>query len=495
MRLLSDIISQSCSCSDWLARRQQLSGRKRLGSGGGSCGGSSDAVGHCCAKVERSGLSACRHRQRRQARASARQADSSSAADVAVVGGGAAGLAAAFFAAQQGAQVTVLERQAEAGRKILISGGTRCNVLPADVDAGRDFFTESSPGAVRGMLASWPVDDCRTWLEGDIGLRLAMEDATRKWFPASNSSREVRDRLLAACTAAGVMVRYGAGLEGLQSVGDAGGWRCRLHDGSTFSARRVVMATGGKSYPKLGTDGGGWGVLQGLGHSLQPPYPALTPLKGSHPGGAQLSGLTVHGVQLAAKKASGRGRPALAQRGSLLFSHRGVTGPAVLDLSHHAVMALERHTPMPALTVNWTGDQEAAWAAALADNGGQAVGTVLHRRGLPTRLAEALCTAAGVDAKGTRAAELRKGQRQALLTALTSCPVDVAGHEGYMKAEVTGGGIPLNELNCATCESRKLPGVHICGELLDVFGRIGGFNFYWAFVTGRLAGLAAAAAG
>ncbi|EIE23290.1 HI0933-like protein [Coccomyxa subellipsoidea C-169] len=413
------------------------------------------------------------------------------APSVIITGGGAAGLTAAYFAALQGAEVTVLERTREAGKKILISGGARCNVLPMEVDVQRDFVTESSPSALRAIFASWSLEDCKHWLEDNIGLALATEQENMKYFPASNSSREVRDRLVAACTSRGVRILCKASVEGL-SRQPGGGWRCSLADGSHHDADSIVVATGGLSFPKMGTDGTGHRIVGALGHSLKPVYPALTPLKGRHPAGSQLAGLSLYDVDLqcsaAAAAAKGKKKGQRAQRSAFLFTHRGYSGPSVLDLSHSVTRALERGTPLPRLSANWLGDSRADWDARLAAGpGSSSVPSLLRKHGVPQRLAEALCAEAGVSDR--RVAELRKTERAALLESLTEYPLDYDGHEGYAKAEVTGGGIPLSEVDCSTMESRVLPGVHLCGEILDVFGRIGGFNFYWAWLTGRLAGM------
>ncbi|KAL0048575.1 hypothetical protein WJX82_006231 [Trebouxia sp. C0006] len=421
---------------------------------------------------------------------------SATSPDVIVVGGGAAGLTAAYFAASAGAQVTVLERSKVAGNKVLISGGTRCNVLPMHVDLNKDYFTESSRSALKAVFASWSLEQCKIWLESSdhIGIPLACELADSKYFPVSNSAKEVRDKILQACLKRGVKIRYNAGLERLQSQDDMG-WQCSLADGKVLEAKRIVVASGGLSYPHLGTDGSGHRIMSKLGHGMQPMYPALTPLKGPHPGGQQLAGLSLYRVEAAAMvkdKQKGKRKATTAARAGLLFTHRGYSGPAVLDLSHHAIMAAARGLDKPVIKMNWTGQSVESWRVLLdgSQGGAAGVGAVLHRHGLPKRLVDALCHEA--DVTGTPLAQLKKADRVKLLELLTSYPLPITGHEGYPKAEVTGGGIPLSEINCSTMQSRKLKGLYLCGEICDVFGRIGGFNFYWAWLSGRLAGISAA---
>lgn len=423
-----------------------------------------------------------------------------------VVGAGAAGLTAAHFAAISGAKVHVLEKMDEAGKKILISGGARCNVLPGEVALVRDFVTESSQSALRAVFSTWSLDDCEYWLSDrhQVGIKLSLEQSTNKWFPTSNSAVEVRDKLVSACRQHGVRFSFNSGLQDIQQQPD-GTWRLLLTGGGSVAARRVVLATGGLSFPKMGTTGDGYRLLEKHGHSLKEPYAALTPLMGEHPGGSQLAGISLYDAELSAVPAVDAGGTAgsttgkkkkkkaaqRAQRTAMLFTHRGYSGPAILDLSHHAVRALDRGQPPPAVRVQWTPADGPAWDARLLEGGAALAVGALRREGVPQRLAEALCGEAGVPLD-RKLSELKKGERAALVAALTQYTLHVSGHEGYAKAEVTGGGVPLNELDCSTLESRRLPGVHVCGELCDVFGRIGGFNFYWAWVSGRLSGLAAA---
>ena len=427
------------------------------------------------------------------------------AAKVGVVGGGAAGLAAAWHAARAGADVSVLERTEQAGKKVLMSGGTRCNVLPASVDARRDFFTSAgSERLVRNVLKSWRLDgpgSCRAWLEEDLGLPLKLEDqpgGSAKWFPTSNSSTDVRDALVNACLAEGVSFDYGASVEAIHRRRE-GGWTAET-SGRTVEVDRLIVATGGLSFPKVGTDGTGYRLLsEDLGHTLVEPYPALTPLTGRHPGSASLAGisldvdLSVPAVNAKTKAKTKAKKGVQAARPGLLFTHRGFSGPAVLDMSHLAVQHLERRVAeRPSLVVQWSGSRT-EWEEVLLSGGGGLVFAALKAGGIPARLASALLEAAGCPADRTLA-ELRKGERLALLASLTEFSLEYDGHEGFAKAEVTGGGVSLVDVDTKTRESTvaQREGLFPCGEVLDCFGRIGGFNFLWAWVTGRLAGIHAA---
>jgi predicted Rossmann fold flavoprotein len=393
---------------------------------------------------------------------------------------------AAIFAAGGGREVVVLERTTDGGRKILISGGGRCNVLPSALAPER-FVTDSAPHLMRGMLRSWPLLQQRAFFENDLGVPLDLEHETGKLFPASNRARDVRDALVAHTRALNVVFQFGVSLTGLTPRD--GGWLVQTSRG-TLDASRVILASGGLSVPATGSDGGGLQIAEGLGHRINQVYPALTPLIADPPVHAGLSGVSLS-VRLRARSA---GRTT-ETTGGFLFTHRGYSGPAVLDISHVAVRS--RDTADDAvIRVQWTSMDAAAWEAALAgperSGGGSAaalVATPLSSR-LPQRLTMRLLEEAGVPAD-RRGSDLRRTERRALIERLTAYPLPWTGDEGFKKAEVTGGGIALEEVNPRTLESRRHPGLFLCGEILDAFGPIGGHNFAWAWATGRLAGIGA----
>lgn len=400
---------------------------------------------------------------------------------VVVCGGGAAGLVAATFAARAGRRVVLFERTSDGGRKILISGGGRCNVLPAVLDESR-FVTDSSPNSLRKILRSWPLTEQRAFFEKDLRVPLKLEDDSGKLFPVSDRARDVRDALIAAARDAGVDIRFATAIVDLTQGGDEG-WRLHGEHGLEFDAAAVVLATGGLSVPNTGSDGTGLRLVERLGHSLHPPYPALTPLTQDPPRFAALAGIS-RTVTLTANTPAGK----VVARGGFLFTHRGFSGPAVLDISHVAVRARLAGRPQE-IRVCWTDLDESAWEAALREPRGT-VGTAV-RRHLEGRLADMLLAEAGLESE-RRLAELAKTQRRALVEVLTQWPLPWTGDEGYKKAEVTGGGVALSDVDPRTLESRRAPGLFLCGEILDAFGPIGGYNFAWAWATGRAAGLGAA---
>jgi predicted Rossmann fold flavoprotein len=404
---------------------------------------------------------------------------------VAVIGAGAAGIMAAIFAATDGAETLLLERTADGGRKILISGGGRCNILPARVDERR-FVTDSSPHSLRNMLRSWPLAEQIAFFERELGQPLAEEVESGKLFPASNRARDVRDGLLALAARRGV--RFVPGTTVTDLVPSERGWRVVSAGAEPLELDAVVVATGGLSVPKTGSDGIGLAILQRLGHVLHPPYPALTPITDGGGVFASLAGVSLP-VTVTARA---DGRQATAS-GGFLFTHHGYSGPSVLDVSHVLTRAAGGERGGARLEVRWSAMDEDGWTAALRAEGTRTVGGVV-RRELPERLADALLGAAGV-APGTSLAQLRREERARLIETLTRGELPWTGDEGYRKAEVTGGGVSLAEVDPRTMESRRVAGLYICGEALDAFGPIGGYNFLWAWVTGRAAGRGAARQG
>ncbi|HEU5217123.1 MAG TPA: aminoacetone oxidase family FAD-binding enzyme [Gemmatimonadales bacterium] len=404
---------------------------------------------------------------------------------VVVIGAGAAGSMAAIFAAQAGAKTVLLERTRDGGRKILISGGGRCNVLPARLDLAR-FVTDSPPHLMRRMIRAWPLAEQIAFFETELGLTLVEETESAKLFPASNKARDVRDGLLALARRRGAEIETGARVTGFSPTG-AGRWRVEREGAPPLEADRIIVATGGLSVPNTGSDGAGLGVLGALGHTINPTYAALTPLVAEPAPFGHLAGVSLT-VTLSARAGA---RHATAT-GGFLFTHRGYSGPAVLDVSHVAVRSCDEKGERARLTVQWTPLDEADWERALRPDGNRGVHRALAEQ-MPERLATALLAWAQVE-PGRTLAQLRREERTRLIETLTRGVLPWTGHEGYKKAEVTGGGVSLAEIDPGTMESRRHPGLQICGEVLDAFGPIGGYNFLWAWATGRAAGLAAGAA-
>ena len=454
---------------------------------------------------------------------------------VAIVGAGAAGLTAALRAAEAGARVTLLNAHPRIGLKILMSGGTRCNVTHREVSE-RDFHGGSRHVVTR-ILRAFTPEQTREWFAA-LGVELVLEE-TGKYFPVSNDAQTVLDALLGAVKRAGVEVVAGArvvrmergggtaegGVErgpGAQAGGAAGEpkggaaprWRLGIQHvraSAEFSAAvravgetrwplpevepdrwleadAVVLATGGLSFPRTGSDGSGYALAASLGHTIVPPVPALTPLTGADPLCARLQGLALE-VELALAMGGKRVETA---RGSFLFTHFGYSGPAALDLSR-AWLRAETASERTVLVSFAPGDTRESlldeWQLVASEQPRLSVRQWLGGR-LPDRLVAALCAEAGVDASA-HASQVARGRRAMLVERVCARDLPVTGTLGYEKAEVTAGGVALSEVDPSTLESRKASGVYLCGEVLDVDGRLGGFNFQWAWSSGTVAGRSA----
>ena len=405
--------------------------------------------------------------------------------DIAIIGAGAAGLAAAIFAAEAAAgRIVLLDGAAMIGAKILISGGGRCNVTHDVVRP--DDFNGSRP-IVRNILAAFDQQATVRWFAA-LGVPLKRE-GTGKLFPVSDSARTVLDALLRRCAALGVVIRPRHRVHDVAPAG-AGTSFSVAHLHGVLRCERVIMATGGRSLPRTGSDGSGWDIVRRLGHTVTPTVPALVPLvlqSGFH---APLSGLS-QPVELLTF-ADG----ALIDRrtGSLLWTHFGMSGPVVMDASRHWVMAHAAGQRVEMRCNFLPGLGFAQVEKLLIEAAGRrpraAVQRLIAER-LPDRLAAVLLPAAGID-PAARAAQLFRAQRRALVHTLTAFVLPVARARGWDFAEVTAGGVPLAEIDYRTLASRKCPGLYLVGEMLDCDGRIGGFNFQWAWSTGYLAGRAAA---
>ncbi len=271
---------------------------------------------------------------------------------VAVIGAGAAGSMAAIFAASAGAQTLLLERTEDCGRKILISGGGRCNILPARVDESR-FVTDSSPNTLRKTVRSWPLHEQILFFEGKLGIPLVEEKESAKHFPASNRARDVRDRLLAFAVRRGVTILTRTMVSGFAP--SAAGWRFDREGAPPLEADAAVVATGGLSVPNTGSDRLGLKVVKTLGHTVHPTYAALTPITAEPPPFAKLAG-----VSLAVTLTARAGELTATSTGGLLFTQRGYSGPVVLDVSHVAVRSRSGTVPPARLLVRWArlGEEE-----------------------------------------------------------------------------------------------------------------------------------------
>ena len=408
-------------------------------------------------------------------------------ADIAIIGAGAAGLAAGIFAAEAAPrrplQIVLLDGAKTIGAKILISGGGRCNVTHEQVSPLD--FTPSTP-AVRNILAAFTAQDTREWF-ASLGIALKREE-TGKLFPVTDKARTVLQALTDRCRELGVAILC---QHRVSDVIPTDGFTIR-HEQREFRAKRVIMATGGRSLPRTGSDGHGWQIVRNLGHTVTDCHPALVPLVLEetmfH---AELSGLSQQ-VELTTCVDS---KQVDRRRGSMLWTHFGVSGPAVMDASRFWTIAHAAGSKVEVRCNFWPGigfeQAERRLIDDMAARPKLTIGKMLAQQ-IPERLAAALCRHCQID-PGTQAGQLGRESRRKLVHALTGLILPIVRDRGWNYAEVTAGGVPLDEINFRTMESRKTPGLYLIGELLDCDGRIGGFNFQWAWATGYLAGRAAAA--
>jgi predicted Rossmann fold flavoprotein len=404
-------------------------------------------------------------------------------ADVVIVGAGAAGLATAAFIRElaPSRDVLILDGAKTPGAKILVSGGGRCNVTNATVTE-RDF-SGGAPSIVRQILRAFPVRDTRAWFSR-LGVELH-EEPGGKLFPDSNRARDVLDALL------GEVDRQGATLLSNHRVTDVS----RTSDGfllttshGTVSARTVVLAAGGRALPKSGSDGTGYDLARRLGHTLVDTTPALAPLllDETHEHLHQTLSGVAHPAELTVWV---DGRVAVRLAGALLWTHFGISGPVALDTSRHWARAtLEGRAVATTLSFlpGLRFDAVDAQLVALLRERPRATTATLLSHWLPASVARALASACGID-EATEGTGLSRDTRRRLAHALSEWPLAVTGTRGYTYAEVTAGGVPLGELDSATLESRACRGLYLVGEILDVDGRLGGFNFQWAWSSARVA--------
>lgn len=399
---------------------------------------------------------------------------------MAVIGGGAAGLAAAIFTARQAPdrRIVVLDGAKKLGAKILVAGGGRCNVTNRVVTP--EDFCGGSRHIIRRVLAALTVEQTTAFFR-EMGVELVAEEHG-KLFPTTNKARTVLDALLGEADRRGVSVYSSHRVTELRRHDDG------FHIATTagmLRADRVVLATGGRSLPKTGSDGEGYRFAQELGHSLVPVTPALAPFVLANDFHRPLSGIA-HDVVITVRAA---GVKAVHVRGAMLWTHFGVSGPAVLDISRHWHRA--RHDGrdvevavnlMPGQDFNTTERQ----LLELADAKPKTLVRKALARRLPARVAAAVLNQLAIDGD-TLMTHLRKDQRRKLVGGLTAWPLPVRDSRGYAHAEVTAGGVPLSEIDARTMASRTCPGLFLVGEILDVDGRIGGFNFQWAWSSARAA--------
>ncbi len=400
-------------------------------------------------------------------------------ADLVIVGAGAAGLLAASLVTERRPQsrIVVLEGMSKPATKLLLTGGGRCNVTNRVVTP--DDYAGSSRHAIRKVLAAFGVEQTVALFDR-LGVPLHEEEGG-KLFPDSNSAHTIRNALLERAQGAGVTILTRQRVSAITRTRN--GFAVETPN-ATLSARQVLLAAGGCSYPRTGSDGSGYRLAQSLGHGIVATTPALVPLLLDGRLHQTLSGIS-QDVELTI---SAGGKPKRT-RGSLLWTHFGISGPAVLDISGSLLRA-KLEGLQPVLTANFTPDEDAnsldRWLLDLSSNHPKmCLRNALAGR-LPAKFAGAVLSELHLDGS-TTLAHLGRDDRRTLLRALLAWPLPVVDSRGYDHAEVTAGGVPLNEVEPRTMESRVCPGLFLAGEVLDVTGRVGGFNLQWAWSSAWVA--------
>ncbi len=406
-------------------------------------------------------------------------------ATIVIVGAGAAGLTGAITAAQTLSQekvdgrVLLLDGAKQIGAKILVSGGGRCNVTH-DVVTPKDFF--GNRNIIRNVLAAFPVERTVAWF-ASLGVELKHEP-TGKLFPVTDKARTVLQALIDSARRAGVTICPDHRVDAISRTNT--GFLVQHSHGITH-ASRVMLATGGQSLPRTGSDGFGFQLARRFGHQITSTAPALVPLVLDHSMfQTTLSGLS-HEVELTTLVEK---REVDRRTGSLLWTHAGMSGPVVLDASRFWTLATKQGTVVEMygnFVPGQSADELRAWfVAQAAQHPRRSLVRTLSSL-VPDRFAESLCRYQGCESQ-TAVAQVPRPTRDRLLNALTHFHFPIIGDRGWNVAEVTAGGVPLEEINYRTMESKLTTGLYLLGEMLDCDGRIGGFNFQWAWTTGWLAG-------
>jgi predicted Rossmann fold flavoprotein len=396
---------------------------------------------------------------------------------VIVVGGGAAGFFAAITAAESGARVTLLEKTSHFLSKVRISGGGRCNVTHSCFEP-REFIKRYPRGdkELMGPFHKFQASDTVAWFESR-GVELKTEPDGRM-FPTTDSSQTIIDCLMHSARDAGVELRPNAGVERIERRNE-GGFAVSIAGAERLECDRVLLATGGCRSEVLGQ------LAVSLGHTLAAPVPSLVTFQINAPWLHALAGVSVESAEVSVLQTS------LKERGPLLLTHWGLSGPVILRLSAWGARELNAVDYKFSLAVNWlphlNADQLLRELQARRESQGAKLLVNAPIAPLTARLWEALVLAAGLS-REARWASLSKAHQQALIQQLTCAEFVVTGKSLNKDEFVTCGGVRLSEVNFKTMESRVCPGLHFAGELLDIDGITGGFNFQAAWTTGWLAG-------
>ena len=455
-------------------------------------------------------------------------------AGVIVIGGGAAGMVAAIAAARRGAAVTILERMPRVGKKLLATGNGRCNFANAHLSLHR--FHGATPGFAGPALAAFNLEATLAFFR-DLGIEPRREEAG-KIFPRSGQASAVLDVLRHELAHRGVEIRCDAEVTSLAPC--RGGWKVAMRD-ETLGCCAVVLASGGRASPQLGSNGSGYELVRPLGHRVIPPFPALTRIRVASPFLKHIKGVKIEGVASLVPQGRDRHRGVhilndteSAAAGEILFTETGLSGPPILDLSRRAGERAQRGEATlvqldlcpefsasdlaSLLRERFLGRRAPGGDQSRSNDGSRPVPVGLVHDGgsrfvgegltpsradvsaelalvgfLNKRLIAPVLKVAGITDPTRPASSLGEPNILALAAVLKGWRFEVTGTDSWTDAQVTAGGVDVADVFPETLESRLAPGLFFAGEILDIDGDCGGFNLQWAWSSGHLAGMGAAA--
>ncbi|QDU34092.1 adenylylsulfate reductase subunit alpha [Poriferisphaera corsica] len=425
--------------------------------------------------------------------------------DVLIIGAGAAGLFAAIHTARinPNLNILILDSAKQVGTKILVSGGSRCNVTHHKVSP-KDY-AGASKNQINKILKSYTIKQTINFFE-QIGISLKQEP-TGKMFPTTDSARDVLNALLSECSRLGITILTNHKVSSIQPLHSrppsSPQFEVRTENTHQFTPRTIILATGGRSLPKSGSDGSGYTLAQALGHTITNTTPALVPL--TFPKGHYLTSLSGLSFDTTLTLSASTGKTIHQHSASLLLTHFGLSGPAAMDISRHFIAATQ-NDPHAKLTASLISDQsnhsfesleQQLIAAAKQSPTSHLINHITknylaHIPGSSKLLTAIFSHHLNIDPT-TPLAQLSRDHRRSLIHTLLALPLNVTGNRGWNYAEVTAGGIPLTEINLKSMSSRHTPNLHLIGEILNVDGRIGGFNFQFAWSTAYIAAQAISA--
>ena len=414
--------------------------------------------------------------------------------DVIVIGGGPAGLMAAIAAAEQHKKVVLLEKGGKVGKKLAISGGGRCNVTNR---LSAEEIVKHIPGNGRFLYSPFTIynnENIIEFFEG-LGVKLKEEDHGRM-FPVSNRAQDVVDALINEMKRLKVDVRLNTPV-GKLLMDDEKIYGVRLTDGTELRAKAVVVAVGGKAVPQTGSTGDGYPWAERAGHTVTELYPTEVPVTSKEPfiQSRELQGLALRDV--AVSVLNKKGKPIVTHQMDMLFTHFGLSGPAILRCSQFVVKEKKKNGGAPVqIRIQSLVDYNEETCVQMLNKSIKAepkkAAKNLWKSLVPERWLLFLLARAGIDASLT-GIELSQEKIRALAHELVSFTMDVHGTQSLEKAFVTGGGVSVKEIDPKTMASKMKPGLYFCGEILDIHGYTGGYNITSALVTGRIAGMSAGA--